>query len=204
MLILGLDEAGRGSVLGPMVVGGFLVASEDLELLRATGVKDSKLLSRARREELLPGLLRLGQGRVEVISAEQIDENNLTKLEIEAFAAIIHETRPDEVMIDAPVHPRAIPSFLKELRSRLDRIPTILAEPKADLHYPYVGAASVFAKTCRDEAIRRLGDVGSGYPSDPKTRALVAALARGGAPLPTWVRSRWGTVRQLRQQGLFE
>jgi ribonuclease HII len=78
-----------------------------------------------------------------------------------------------------------------------------IIEPKADATWPVVGAASIGAKLTRDSAITALGNVGSGYPSDPVTRAILSDLIRSGAPLPPWVRARWGTIEALRQQSLF-
>lgn len=203
MLQLGIDEAGRGSVLGPMVVGAFLVHQERLPELVQSGVTDSKLLSASRREALIPVLSSLGTGLLELIDARSIDEGNLNDLEIHAFARLIERTRPDQVTIDAPVNPRGIARFSARLLGMLSFTPKLIVECKADLNHVCVGAASVFAKVQRDAEVRALGPVGSGYPSDPRTRALLAELMRSGEPLPPWVRSRWGTIRDIRQQSLF-
>jgi ribonuclease HII len=201
--ILGLDEAGRGSVLGPMVVGAFVFDQARQGELESTGVTDSKLLSPARREALVPVLLALGSGATRSIDPSAIDEGNLTSLEAEVFAAFIDLFRPDVAYIDTPVHPAAIPNFVRSLKERVAVVPELVVEPKADLHYPWVGAASVLAKVERDAAVASLGDVGSGYPSDPRTRALLLDLVARRQPFPPWVRTRWGTIRQLQQQSLF-
>lgn len=202
MRILGLDEAGRGCVLGPLVMGGFFIDGRDQEELRRAGAADSKALSAARREAALPGLLALGTLSLRRVEPAEIDEGNLNELEIRAFISLVAEFRPDRVYLDAPVHPRGIP----KLQARLVRetgVEDWIIEPKADATWPVVGAASIGAKLSRDAAIHALGNVGSGYPSDPVTRALLAELLRGGQPLPRWVRSRWGTIEALRQQNLF-
>ena len=219
MRLLGLDEAGRGCVLGPLVVGAFLyetggsigapgtAGDADQAPLRAAGAEDSKMLSPAKRAAARERLRALGGGHVQRIEATEIDEGNINELEIRAFISLTRALRPDAVWLDAPVHPKLIP----KLQQRLVRETGVAAwviEPKADHTFPVVGAASIFAKLCRDEAIEALNahaplPVGSGYPSDPITRALLKALIGTGEALPGYVRTRWGTIQELRQQSLF-
>ena len=202
MRILGLDEAGRGSVLGPLVVGAFLYEGEDQSILRRAGADDSKRLSPQKRESTRIKLNALGQGHVEIISAGQIDEGNINTLEINAFIALTCLLKPDKVFLDAPVNPRGIPALQKHLIAQTG-VRNWVIEPKADATWPVVGAASIFAKTTRDTAIEALGAVGSGYPSDPITRALLQKMLAEGTPLPDYVRTRWGTLESLRQGSLF-
>lgn len=211
MRILGLDEAGRGSVLGPLVVGGYLWEAEDQAALRAVGADDSKVLSHTRRVKIRERLTSIGQGLVQVIAATAIDEGNLNRLEEVAFVALVQATAPDRVYLDAPVHPGGIP----KLRDRLIAATGVadwVIEPKADGIYPVVGAASIFAKVARDAAIAdieaemaaaAMGSIGSGYPSDPVTRAFLRARLAEATPLPPFVRARWGTIEVLRQASLF-
>ena len=204
MKILGLDEAGRGSVLGPLVVGGFLVDEADLDALRATGVDDSKKLSKKKREAILPKLGGVGVGQIVSITPAQIDAGNINTLEERAFVELIRTHRPDHVIIDAPCHPRGIPAFCRRLLAQLDYAPGLTVEPKADANYAPCGAASIYAKVNRDAAIKALGpEVGSGYPSDPKTRAWIKGYLDRGEALPACVRTRWGTIAELSQQSLF-
>ncbi|MFH1464135.1 MAG: ribonuclease HII [Pseudomonadota bacterium] len=203
MLVMGIDEAGRGAVLGPLVLGAYTCDEAALDAVKATGATDSKLLSPARRRALVAPLGALGQGRLELIPATAIDEGNLNDLEMRAMARLIDEVRPGRVWIDAPVNPRGIPRFVRALRACLRSQPELVVEPKADLTWIAVSAASVLAKVRRDAEIEALGPVGSGYPSDPTTRALLTKLLASGAPLPPWVRSRWGTLQRLRQAALF-
>lgn len=202
MRILGMDEAGRGCVLGPLVVGAFLYEGEDQKPLRDAGADDSKALSAAKRAIAREKLEKLGTGTIRRVEATEIDEGNLNELEIACFIALAQQFKPDRAYLDAPVHPRGIP----KLKARLIRetgVEDWVVEPKADATWPVVGAASIFAKLTRDAAIAELGEVGSGYPSDPVTRALLEKLLRSGDPLPSWVRSRWGTIENLRQARLF-
>lgn len=200
---LGLDEAGRGAVLGPLVVGGFVVDADRVAALKAAGATDSKVLSAKRREGLIAPLGAIGEHQVIHISPAEIDAENINTLEEHAFVAIIRAHRPDGVIIDAPCHPRAIPAFTARLLARLDYVPELVIEPKADLNHAPCGAASIFAKVSRDAVIKTLGPVGSGYPSDPVTRAWIAGYIADKAPLPDCVRKRWGTLQKLAQADLF-
>jgi len=203
MLVMGIDEAGRGAVLGPLVLGAYACDDAALDAVRATGVTDSKLLSPARRKALVAPLEALGQGTLELIPAAAIDEGNVNDLELRAMARLIDLIGPGRVWIDAPVNPRGIPRFVRALRASLRCRPDLVVEPKADLTWTAVSAASVLAKVRRDAEIEALGPVGSGYPSDPTTCALLSDLLASGQPLPPWVRTRWGTLARLRQAALF-
>lgn len=207
MRVLGMDEAGRGCVLGPLVVGGFLLPADDEARLSAVGATDSKKLSARRRVSIREALRPLGEAAVHHISPQQIDAGNINQLEFDAFLALILQFRPDRVMIDAPCHPSGIPAFLRRLQGAVEAggggRPLLQAEPKADLNHPVVGAASIFAKVARDAEIEALGPVGSGYPSDPVTRAWLLGFITREQPFPPSVRTRWATLDNLRQQALF-
>jgi ribonuclease HII len=207
MRILGLDEAGRGCVLGPLVVGGFVCQPDGFQALEAAGVDDSKALSAKKRVRIRAVLPQLGALFKRDISAKTIDGCNINTLEEDAFFSIIVETRPDAVIIDAPCHPRAIPAFEQRLTRRLRAagvtVPKFTIEPKADANYVVVGAASIVAKVHRDAQITKLGAVGSGYPSDPKTRAWLMGFLSRDEAFPACVRTRWGTIENLKQQRLL-
>lgn len=221
MRILGLDEAGRGSVLGPLVVGGFLWEAPDgcglrdvaaQQPLRDIGADDSKGIRPLRRQEIRLALEPLGSGLLHLVRAPAIDQANLNRLEEQAFVALILQTRPHRVYLDAPCHPRGIARLQQRLVSAVARgghdVREWVVEPKADSTWPVVGAASIFAKTTRDAEMRALceqhgEDLGSGYPSDPASRRWIARFLASDQPLPACVRSRWGTIDKLRQQRLF-
>jgi ribonuclease HII len=203
MRIMGLDEAGRGCVLGPLVVGAFTMEATDVAAVQATGATDSKKLSAKRREALIDPLGKLGLIHLREITAVEIDAENINLLEEIAFAELILEERPDKVIIDAPCHPSGIPAFIERLVHRIGYRPELVVEPKADLNYPACSAASIFAKVRRDSHIHALGAVGSGYPSDPKTRAWLMGFLERGEAFPPCVRTRWGTIENLRQERLL-
>ena len=143
MKILGIDEAGRGCVLGDLFVGAYCCTEEELIEAKKTGVTDSKKLSPKKRNHIFAQLQKIGSGRVIQITPEQIDAGNINTLEEEAFAKHIIHYAPDVVYIDAPAHPKAIPAFQKRLFARIKKsgikLPTCIIEPKADLTYPIVG-----------------------------------------------------------------
>jgi len=210
MRILGIDEAGRGCVLGPLFVGAFLLESCSEEDLRQAGANDSKLLSAKKRLEIRERLSSKGQVDVRRIEPAQIDAGNLNELEENLIAELVSTWRPDRVVIDALGHPRTLPAILARLQSKVRNAPSNqewLMEPKADSRWPVVGAASIFAKTDRDAALeesaKKYGILGSGYPSDPKTKKWLADWHHSGRPWPEIVRTRWETVQALEAPRLF-
>jgi ribonuclease HII len=204
MRVMGLDEAGRGAVLGPMTVGAFVVDDSLYAELTSIGVTDSKKLSPKKRTLIAALLPELGTGDVRLLSAREIDAGNLNHLEEEVFIDLIETHQPDHVIIDAPTHPRGIPALIHRMKSRLSYSPTLCVEPKADLNYLPVGAASILAKVRRDAIIASLGEIGSGYPSDPTTRSFLIEALRTEAPLPDFVRTRWATIDNLRQRPIVD
>ena len=204
--ILGIDEAGRGSVFGPLVVAGFRLAPESLPALVELGVRDSKALTPARRTELDGKLRGLGRAFVRTVAPSRIDarvrRRGLNALEAEVFAEIVRDARPTTAFVDAcdPVAARFGHTVARLAeRPRKD----VVARHHADRDLPIVAAASIVAKVARDRALARLAlatklPVGTGYPGDPETRACLARLLAAGGPLPKWVRSSWATVRNLK------
>jgi ribonuclease HII len=202
MKTLGLDEAGRGCVLGPLVVGAYCVEDADIPKVKTAGATDSKRLSAKKRDSLIEPLGALGEHRLIEITPAEIDLGNLNDLELAAFVDHILHFRPERVVIDAPVHPNGIPNFTAKLLAALDYVPVLVIENKADLNYPSCGAASIFAKVRRDSHIAPL-NAGSGYPSDPVTRDWLMGFIERKEPFPSTVRTRWGTIAKLQQQSLF-
>lgn len=207
--VLGIDEAGRGCVFGDLVVAGYFVEELDDLALRAAGADDSKRIAAPRRGDVRAALAALGTASVRRIPPSRIDAGNLNALEEEAIVDLLVELRPDHVVIDALGHPSTLRATADRLLAALpgDLRPEVTIEPKADRTYAVVGAASVFAKTLRDELLAahaaEHGELGSGYPGDPKTKAWLAAWSRTGRAWPGFVRTKWATVTELRQGALF-
>ena len=210
MRILGIDEAGRGCVLGSLIIAGFILEDADPQVLRDAGADDSKRLSVKQRRAALGKLILLGTPDVRAVTAREIDSGNLNTLEEAVIVDLVRKWKPDRVEIDALGPPSAIPRVIARLQAEVGEecTPEWIMEPKADHTYPVVGAASIFAKTTRDDQLKEHeaegGRLGSGYPSDAKTRAWLLEWARSGQPWPHYVRTRWQTVTDLAQQSLFE
>jgi len=183
-LICGVDEAGRGPILGPLVMAAILIDEEGEKKLRWMGVKDSKLLSPPVREELFERIREIVLDfRIEVIEPDAIDlslneENfNLNWLEAETSARMVSELNPDKIIIDCPSVniPAYKDYFSNRLSSGVKQKAELVVEHKADVNHIVVGGASIVAKVIRDKYIENIKneigiDFGSGYMSDPKTK----------------------------------
>lgn len=201
--IMGIDEAGRGCVIGPMIICGVVVRHDMLGALVEIGVKDSKALSAQHRELLcihIPPIIE--KSFIAEVLPHQIDRENINALGIRQIARMIAAAEPDEVYMDVPVRGRGIRTYCQKLRALLPNPAVVLiAENKADETYPVVSAASIIAKVTRDNAISKLrdqyGDFGSGYPSDPRTKEFVTDCFASTGTFPEIVRQKWLTVRRL-------
>jgi len=207
-LVCGVDEAGRGPVIGPLVVAGVLVTEDRLPVLKSMGVRDSKLLTPRRREELSKVIRRVALKVCYVdLNPVQIDEvvlrgvrlQRLNLLEARAMAEVIDRLTPDVAFVDAS--DVLADRFGRQIRELLSADSEVVSEHNADENYPVVSAASIMAKVRRDASIARLreryGDFGCGYPHDPKTRLFLLEWARSHGSYPNFVRKSWKTARVL-------
>jgi len=206
-MICGVDEAGRGPVIGPLVIAG--VTIEDDLKLRENRVKDSKKLSPSRRRNLAEKIKELANNfEIIKISAQDIDDMRqvmtLNQIEVNAFSKVIEELKPDICYVDAADVKNE--RFGKEILSKLTFKPKIISRHKADEIYPVVGAASIIAKTARDHEIsiiesdlRRKFDIsmGSGYPADPITQNFLKEWLQRFGKLPPHTRNSWKTSQKL-------
>ncbi len=201
MILCGIDEAGRGPVIGPLVICGLCADENELDKIN---VKDSKLLTPKRREFLFNLIISIvDRYVVKIIPSEKIDEmmKNMTINEIEElyFAEIIYELKPEIVIVDAvDVDEKR---FEENLKKRLNFETKIVSKHKADRDFPIVSAASIIAKVTRDREIEKikveLGEFGSGYPADPRTINFLKEYYIKNGSLPKYVRKSWKTVRKI-------
>jgi len=206
--VCGVDDAGRGPVIGPLVIAGVVIAEAKSETLRSLGVKDSKKLVRSTRTRLALEItkfvddyhiLELEPARLDMIVHKAPKFQRLNMLEAKTMAQVIQKLRPDIVYVDASdVNPeRYKTNILDELTYR----PRIVSEHNADVNYPVVSAASILAKVRRDERIseiqKEFGDFGSGYSHDPKTRQFLTEYYRTNGDFPPIVRRSWATLKQI-------
>ncbi|MDO5853503.1 MAG: ribonuclease HII [Thermoplasmata archaeon] len=197
----GVDEAGRGSVMGPLVVGAVWV--EDDDVLAQIGVRDSKKLTPKARDRMYAEIVEKADAWcVVVASAADIDERrkavSLNDVELDMFAEAVSRNPCSEAYADCPDVNEA--KFAARLDSKVQG-PTIIAKHKADDTYPVVSAASIVAKVTRDRMIEELhaelGDFGSGYPSDHYTMDFIADWMRDNGCPPPHARRSWEPVRQM-------
>ena len=206
---IGIDEAGKGPVIGSMFVAGVL----NFEGLETLGVKDSKQLSPSKREYLAERIGASTEVYVLEFTANEIDEGRkrrtLNVIMVELFSAVLIHFQPDRAFVDAAdVNPDRFAANLKSgyekgMGGGRKREIEIISEFKADVRYPVVSAASIIAKVHRDRSIRQLeaeigAEIGSGYPADPKTIHFLNELVKEKAELPAYVRRSWKTVKRLR------
>jgi len=212
--IAGVDDAGRGPIIGPMVVAGVLFDENHIRELAATGVKDSKLLTPDVRN-VLADKIRLLADKVSIVEVQpaEIDHvvlhagklRKLNFLEAKMMAQVINDLRPREAYVDASDvregrYKETIMSFLPpELKGI-----RVISEHHADRRYPVVSAASIIAKVRRDDAVDGLrseyGDFGSGYITDPKTLDFLRSWRRTHTEYPPIVRKSWKTIRQIERE----
>jgi ribonuclease HII len=200
-VICGVDEAGKGSVLGPMVVAAIGVPA--VEILFELGIKDSKLLSEKERERLYPLIRKRCRVATIKLEARDIDavrlEMTMNAAVARAHAQAIARINPTCAYVDAcDVN---IFRYAEMVKSHLEKPCEIVSEHHADEKYLVVSAASIIAKVTRDRAIKALakkyGDIGSGYPSDPVTiRYLSRYIDEHRCPPPI-ARKSWKTVGNL-------
>jgi ribonuclease HII len=204
-VIVGVDEAGRGPVIGPLVVAGVAVESD--VPLRQLNVRDSKKLSAERREALAPEIERLAKCELVVIPAERIDvmraEMSLNDFEAKLFAGVIEKLHPETAYVDAADVDEI--EFKKSVRREIPFDVEIVSQHNADELFPVVSAASILAKVCRDREMRAIEQeigrsVGSGYASDPDTIAFLEGWIRDNGSLPPHTRASWDTARRLLEQ----
>ncbi|NJE04610.1 ribonuclease HII [Thermococcus sp. M36] len=205
--LAGIDEAGRGPVIGPMVIAAVVLDEENVPKLEELGVRDSKKLTPKRRERLFDDIIALLDDYVILeLWPEEIDsrEGTLNEFEVENFVKALNslKIKSDVVYIDAADVKEK--RFGEDIKKKLDFEAEIIAEHKADDRFVPVSAASILAKVTRDRAIERLkeeyGEIGSGYPSDPKTRTFLEEYYREHGEFPPIVRRTWKTLRKIEEK----
>ena len=206
--IAGLDDSGRGPVLGPLVIAGLLIDQGKAEALKQLGVRDSKKLSPSRRRALHDKIIEVADSyEIVLIEPKRIDEyvnrqrkfQGLNLLEAEVMAEIVERLKPEVAYVDASdVDEKRYGQWISE---RLTFKVGIISEHHADSKYPVVSASSILAKVRRDDEIGKLktvyGDFGSGYAGDPRTIAFLKDHYRRVGDFPPFARRSWKTLDRL-------
>jgi len=204
-MISGIDEAGKGPVLGPMCVAGVLMDDAANGALLRLGVKDSKQLTPKKREVLDRDIKKIANNYfVLEVSAFQIDElrkiKTMNEIMVVCYAKVLEELKPDHAFVDAA--DVIAQRFGENIKKKYSQKIAITSEHEADVKYPIVSAASILAKVQRDMLVKELGekigeDLGSGYPSDPKTIYFLENWVNEHGSLPDFARKSWETSRRI-------
>jgi ribonuclease HII len=213
MIVAGIDEAGRGCVIGPLVIAAVSIKDTGVNKLKEIGVRDSKLLTKKRRESLYEEILQnceeveIVKIPPKIINKTMEDKISLNKLELKYFVKLIKKLeKVNVVYLDCPdVNEERLE---KEILKRIDKKIKVVSMHKADARIPIVSAASIIAKVVRDREIEKIKkklkyDFGSGYPSDKKTREFLRKMML----LPEvkkYVRTKWKTLEKLKQRRITE
>ena len=206
-MICGVDEAGRGPVIGPLVVAG-VTFENDLELIK-NNVRDSKKITQNRRNILAKKIKEISTNyEILVISASDIDDMRkvmtLNEIEVNAFSKVIQKLKAEICYVDAADVNES--RFSKDILSKLSFKPKIISKHKADDIYPIVGAASILAKTKRDKEVYKIEQdlkkklnlpLGSGYPADPITQKFLKEWVHNFGRLPPHTRHSWKTAQKI-------
>ena len=215
MYLAGVDEAGRGPVLGPLVIAGVVLHKDVIDDLVEKGLTDSKFLQKETREILYDEIIAKAiDYKVIIIEAQEIDAQrlsaiNLNRIELNTMANILTSLKDwSKAYVDA-CDPNA-KKFELTLKNIVNT--NIVAEHFADKKYPIVSAASVIAKVIRDREIEKAHiefgvDFGSGYPHDPKTNQFLTDYYSKHGELPIVARKSWETskkVIRMKEQSLLE
>jgi ribonuclease HII len=213
--VSGIDEAGRGPLIGPLVICVAAIPENKESELKALGVKDSKLLTEAQRESILKELLKITHHELIIIQPSEIDDTlaspntNLNWLEADKGAALLNKLNvklDDNIstcIIDCPSS--NIKAFTDYVQKKVDSEDIkLIVEHKADLNHLIVGAASIFAKVTREKELEKIKkklkiDFGSGYPSDPKTKAFVEKY-HANKEYSHLFRKSWETYRKISRE----
>ncbi len=203
-LVIGIDEAGRGPIIGDLVIALVAINKGSLEKLRNIGIRDSKELTPRQREKFVPLIIRLSTNvLVTYISPSEIDRYNLNELIVKRIAYLlnsltylINPCNIERIVIDmVGGYRRYLNFFIEDIREKLE------FRVDADQDFIEVGAASIVAKHYRDLLIRELnnlyGELGSGYPTDPRTRRWVTEQYSRGINPPPFVRRSWGILKRI-------
>ena len=203
---LGIDDAGRGPVIGPMILAGVLIDPKEEKYLKSIGVKDSKTVTQKRREFLEQIIKEKAKSfQVLITLPDEIESQNKAGIklnEVEAIecAKIINELNKGEdkikIILDCPSP--GIQKWGDYLKTHVKNLSNleISCEHKADRNHVSVAAASILAKCMRETEMTKLkekygSEIGSGYTSDPATQKFLAKYAdkykNDGIFRKTWI-----------------
>ncbi|MFH1307209.1 MAG: ribonuclease HII [Candidatus Micrarchaeota archaeon] len=209
-MIVGVDEAGRGCVIGPMVIAIAIIDPLQEYKLKEMGVRDSKELEPKRRRMLYKEVRKICKTKNVKISAKEItklmDEYSLNDIEAMKIAKLLKDAKAEAAYIDSPDNvPKNFEKRIMKFSKNKMKM-KLVCENKADKNHPIVAAASIIAKVQRDREIEKIKkivgyDFNSGYTSDIITISFLEKHANDGEVKP-YLRHKWKTLQRLRQKKL--
>ncbi len=209
LAIAGIDEAGRGCCIGPLVMAVATINIDNLQKLSEIGVKDSKELSPKKREDLFSKLKKiLKEYKFVKIEAKELNElmlrRSLNEIEAMKAAFLLQDLKykPVVAYLDSPDPLQG--NFAKRIKKYLPFPMELYAYHKADQLFPIVSAASIIAKVIRDKAIKKIEDkykeygcLGSGYTHDELTIKFLKNYVKKNKKLPKFARTEWITTQRI-------
>jgi ribonuclease HII len=216
MIIAGIDEAGRGAVIGPMILACVSIDSKDSKKLEVIGVKDSKELTPKKREELFKQIESIAKDIVVVkvsackISSFKAKGINLDKLEAMKIAEMITMIDADKIYIDSiEQNSGKFEKMIKEFLPDEKKNAKLVVKNYLDESISVVSAASIIAKVERDKEIEEIKkqvnfDFGVGYSHDERTREFIEKILQTEDHPPSYLRIHWETVQDIARKLLDE
>lgn len=208
LIIAGIDEAGRGAVIGPLVIAGASFKHHKIDRLKELGVVDSKILSSKKRESIFDKIVREAESificKIKPFLIDSyVNKNRLNRLEAKFMTIISDNLIANKIIIDCcDIN---LERFKSEIKNNLinNKI-TIYTFHKADKDNVIVSAASIIAKVTRDNEIKKIKkildqEVGSGYPSDPKTKVFLKANYLLNESHP-FIRQSWKPIKSMMEK----
>lgn len=207
VLVGGVDEAGRGSIIGPLVVAGVSIRESKISLLTDMGVKDSKALTPKARARLFGEIMKVADSVcIRKIDPVEVDDSvslrGLNRLEAKVMASVIDNIGADEVYVDCcDVNPERYRDYIGQ---HLKCSPKVHSMHHADSINIVVSAASIIAKITRDHEIQHIRagyrSIGSGYPSDEQTMRFIRRWVSKNGAAPEFARKSWKPLKLMLEQ----
>ena len=207
ILVCGVDEAGRGSIIGPLVVAGVGVRESKIARLTEMGVKDSKALTPKARAWLFGEIMKVANSVcIRKVNPVQVDDSvslrGLNRLEARVMASVINNIGADEVYVDCcDVNPERYRDYIGQ---HLNFSPNVHSMHHADAINVVVSAASIVAKITRDQEVQQIRNkhrsIGSGYPSDEQTMRFIRRWVKKNGAAPEFARKSWKPLKLMLEQ----
>lgn len=204
IMIGGVDEAGRGSIIGPLVVAGVGIRESKVAQLYEMGVKDSKALTPKARARLFGEIMKVADSVcVRKVDPAEVDGSvslrGLNRLEAKVMASVINKIGADEVYVDCcDINPERYRDYIGQ---HLNCSPKVHSMHHADAINVVVSAASIVAKITRDQEIQhirnRYRSIGSGYPSDEQTMRFIRRWVAKNGSAPEFARKSWKPLKMM-------